>query len=158
LKQIGELVSYIQDFDILRNKAEISEKQTLVVFLGVFEEEIKNTIKMFESKTLKHAYNLSRLQANTLAYRKSSRYFSKLSNPINNHSNPAKSTLPQNTIKNLFTPKTSLLKPNPTNSSTNLTQNNKNHIKLIRSIKNQQFKEERLKGLFFVRWKICSWS
>jgi hypothetical protein len=151
LKQIGELVSYIQDFDILRNKAEISEKQTLVVFLGVFEEEIKNTIKMFESKTLKHAYNLSRLQANTLAYRKSSRYFSKLSNPINNHSNPAKSTLPQNTIKNLFTPKTSLLKPNPTNSSTNLTQNNKNHIKLIRSIKNQQFKEERLKGLFFVR-------
>jgi hypothetical protein len=151
LKQIGELVSYIQDFDILRNKAEISEKQTLVVFLGVFEEEIKNAIKMFESKTLKHAYNLSRLQANTLAYRKSSRYFSKLSNPINNHSNPAKSTLPQNTIKNLLTPKTSLLKPNPTNWSTNLTQNNKNHIKLVRSIKNQQFKEERLKGLFFVR-------
>jgi hypothetical protein len=106
---------------------------------------------MFESKTLKHAYNLSRLQANTLAYRKSSRYFSKLSNPINNHSNPAKSTLPQNTIKNLLTPKTSLLKPNPTNWSTNITQNNKNHIKLIRSIKNQQFKEERLKGLFFVR-------
>jgi hypothetical protein len=33
--------------------------------------EIKNTMKMFEPKTLKHAYNLARLQANTLAYRKS---------------------------------------------------------------------------------------
>ena len=70
---------------------------------------------MFESKTLKHVYNLSRLKANTLAYRKFLRYSSKLSNPINNHFNPTRNTLPQNTIKNLFTQKTSLPKPNPTN-------------------------------------------
>lgn len=40
-------------------------------FLGRgFEVEIKNIVKMFESKALKHAYNLARLQPNTLAYKK----------------------------------------------------------------------------------------
>jgi hypothetical protein len=34
LKQRGELEEYIQDFDILWNKAEVSEKQALVIFLG----------------------------------------------------------------------------------------------------------------------------
>jgi hypothetical protein len=65
LRQQGDLEEYIQDFDILWNKAEINEKQALVIFLGSMELEIKNTVKMFEPKTLKHAYNLARLQANT---------------------------------------------------------------------------------------------
>ena len=65
LKQRGELEEYIQDFDILWNKTEVSEKQALVIFLGGLEIEIKNTVKMFEPKTLRHAYNLSRLQSNT---------------------------------------------------------------------------------------------
>jgi hypothetical protein len=55
------LEEYIQEFDILWNKAEMSEKQALVIFLGGLELEIKNTVKMFEPKTLKHAYNLARL-------------------------------------------------------------------------------------------------
>ena len=59
LKQQGELQEYIQDFDILWNKTEVSEKQALVIFLGGLEIEIKNTVKMFEPKTLRHAYNLS---------------------------------------------------------------------------------------------------
>jgi hypothetical protein len=61
LKQQGELEEYIQEFDILWNKAKMSEKQALVIFLGGLELEIKNTVKMFEPKTLKHAYNLARL-------------------------------------------------------------------------------------------------
>ena len=51
------------------DKVEINEKQALVIFLGGLELEIKNTVKMFEPKTLKHAYNLSRLQAKTLSYK-----------------------------------------------------------------------------------------
>ena len=71
LKQLRDLEEYIQDFDILWNKAKISEKQALVIFLGGLELELKNTVKMFEPQTLKHASNLARLQANTLAYMKS---------------------------------------------------------------------------------------
>jgi hypothetical protein len=64
LKQLRDLEEYIHYFDILWNKA-------LVIFLGGLELELKNTMKMFEPKTLKHASNLARLQANTLAYMKS---------------------------------------------------------------------------------------
>jgi hypothetical protein len=71
LKQLGDLEEYIQDFDILWNKAKISEKQSLVIFLGGLDLEIKNRVKMFRPKTFKHAYNLARLQANTFSYKKS---------------------------------------------------------------------------------------
>jgi hypothetical protein len=68
LKQVGTLENYIHDFDILWNKAGIGEKQALVIFLGGLELEIKNTVKMFEPKDLRQAYNLARLHANTLAH------------------------------------------------------------------------------------------
>lgn len=71
LKQLEDLKGYIQDFDILWNKAKISKKQALVIFLGGLEKEIKNTVKISESKTLKHAYTLARLQDNTLTYKNS---------------------------------------------------------------------------------------
>jgi hypothetical protein len=74
LRQSGDLEEYIQDFDIFWSKAKINEKQALVIFLGDMELEIKNTVKIFELKTLKHAYNLARLQANTLTYKKSPSY------------------------------------------------------------------------------------
>ena len=45
LRQSGELEEYIQAFDILWNKAEINEKQALVIFLGGMELEIKNIVK-----------------------------------------------------------------------------------------------------------------
>lgn len=60
--------SYIHDFDILWNKVSIGERQALVIFLGGFKVEIKNNVKMFEPKDLRQAYNLTRLQANTLAH------------------------------------------------------------------------------------------
>jgi hypothetical protein len=52
LKQLGDLEEYIQDFDILWNKAEINEKQSLVIFLRGLDLEIKNTIKMFDPRLL----------------------------------------------------------------------------------------------------------
>ena len=53
--------NYIKDFDILLNRAEIDERYALIFFLGGLETEIKNLVKMFEPKSLKQAYNLSRL-------------------------------------------------------------------------------------------------
>jgi hypothetical protein len=56
-----DLESYIRDFDILWNKAEISEKQALVFFLAGLKVKINNLVKMFEPKVLNQAYNLTRL-------------------------------------------------------------------------------------------------
>jgi hypothetical protein len=71
LRQTRNLETYIQDFDVLCNRAEINEKQAMVFFIGGLEVEIKNLVKMFEPKTLKQAYNLARLQNKTLSYRRS---------------------------------------------------------------------------------------
>jgi hypothetical protein len=76
-KQEGDLEGYIRDFDMLWNRAQISEKQALVFFLGGLEIEIKNLVKMFEPKSLKQAYNLARLQNNTLTYRKIAPHYPK---------------------------------------------------------------------------------
>jgi hypothetical protein len=99
LKQQGELEEYIQEFDILWNKAEMSEKQALVIFLGGLELEIKNTVKMFEPKTLKHAYKLARLQANTLAYRKSPSYVKRFPGGFTNRPTQTTANFPPNTTK-----------------------------------------------------------
>jgi len=146
LKQLGNLEEYIQDFDILWNKAEINEKQALVIFLGGLELEIKNTVKMFEPKTLKHAYNLSRLQANTLSYKKLSpipkRYtppFNTTQTQIHLPTNTQNPTSMQNTIK----PSPAPWHNNPSNTT------HKNNVKPTKSIKNQDFEERRLKGLCF---------
>jgi len=47
LKQKNDLETYIKDFDILWNRSEISEKNTLVFFIGGLEVEVKNLIRMF---------------------------------------------------------------------------------------------------------------
>ena len=69
LKQKADLETYIQEFDILWNRAKMTERQALVFFLEGLEVEIKNMVKMFEPKTLYQAYNLARLQENTISHR-----------------------------------------------------------------------------------------
>lgn len=148
LKQIRDLEEYIQDFDKLWNKAEVNEKQALVIFLGGLELEIKNTMKMFEPKTLKHTYNLTRLQANTLTYRKSPSYVRRSTNACTNPPNHNTTTLPQNTTKNPITPHAIPPKPNPapwTNSPSNSSY--QNHSKPTKFIRSQEFEDQRLKGL-----------
>jgi len=148
LKQRGNLEEYIQDFDILWNKAEINEKQLLVIFLGGLELEIKNTVKMFEPKTLKHAYNLARLQANTLSYKK-------FSSSPKRHSPPIMTTQPHlpttpNSTQSPTTMHKTLIKPNPARWHNNpSTSTCRNSIKPTKSLKNQEFEERRLKGLCF---------
>jgi len=111
LKQRGELEEYIQDFDILWNKAEVSEKQALVIFLGGLETEIKNTAKMFEPKTLRHAYNLSRLQFNTQTYRKSPAYVRRPPTVFQHHSVPTTITSPPHSTTNIANPHIAPQKP-----------------------------------------------
>ena len=93
LKQVGTLETYIHDFDVLWNKVGIGEKQALVIFLGGLEPEIKNTVKMFEPKDLRQAFNLARLQANTLNHRQNPGYIPKHSAASTFHSFPSK-TIP----------------------------------------------------------------
>jgi hypothetical protein len=66
LRQTGSLEAYIQDFDVLWNKADISERQAMVFFIGGLEIKIKNPVKMLDPKALRQAYNLARLQDNTV--------------------------------------------------------------------------------------------
>jgi hypothetical protein len=68
LKQKNDLETYIKDFHIVWNRSEISEKNTLVFFIGVLEVEVKNLIKMFEPKSLKQAHTLARLHDNTFTH------------------------------------------------------------------------------------------
>nr|TKS18592.1 hypothetical protein D5086_0000002610 [Populus alba] len=150
LRQSGDLEEYIQDFDILWNKAEVNEKQALVIFLGGIDLEIKNTVKMFEPKTLKHAYNLARLQANTLTHRKSPSYIRKVAsintNPV--VSNPP--NYPIQTTKNPVNSQTYMSKPQPASGTATANQNNySNPSRPTRFIKNQEFEDRRLKGLCF---------
>jgi hypothetical protein len=60
--------AYIQNFDILWNRAKISEREAIVFFMGSLEVEIKNLVKIFELKVFKLVYNLARLQENTLSH------------------------------------------------------------------------------------------
>jgi hypothetical protein len=48
--------------------AENSEKQALLFFIASLNMEIKSMVKILKPKALKQAYNLARLQKNTLSY------------------------------------------------------------------------------------------
>jgi hypothetical protein len=132
----------------LWNKVEINEKQSLVIFLRGLELEIKNTVKMFEPKTLKHAYNLARLQANTLSYKKFSSSPKRYSPPIMT-TQPHLPTTP-NSTQNPTTMHNTPIKPNPAPWHNNpSTSTYRNSTKPTKSLKNQEFEEKRLKGLCF---------
>jgi len=106
------------------------------------ELEIKNTVKMFQPKTLKHAYNLARLQANTLTYRKSPSYVRRSTSLCINPPANTLTTFPLNTIKNPATSHASLPKPHSapwTNSPTNSTYQNPS--KPTKFIRNQKFED-----------------
>lgn len=55
LRQVGNLETYIQNFDMLWNRVEVNEKSALVFFIRGLGVEIKN---------------LAKLQENTLIYRR----------------------------------------------------------------------------------------
>lgn len=60
--------AYIQNFDIMWNRADFSKKEALVFSMGDLEVEIENLVKIFELKVFKLVYNLAHLQENTLSH------------------------------------------------------------------------------------------
>jgi predicted O-linked N-acetylglucosamine transferase (SPINDLY family) len=98
LRQTGSLETYIQDFDVLWNKADISERQAMVFFIEGLEIKIKNPVKMFDPKALRQAYNLARLQDNTLSYRTSQPQSHQTQPKCTPHSVPSSVPFKQNTL------------------------------------------------------------
>jgi hypothetical protein len=122
----------------------------LVIFLGGMELEIKNTVKMFEPKTLKHAYNLARLQANTLTHRKSPSYVRKVTSIYTNSTANNSPIFPLQTSKNPVNSHTNQPKPHPGQGTTNPTNSTySTPSKPTKFIRNQEFEDRRLKGLCF---------
>ena len=62
LKQIGPLMDYLQTFELLLDKTQISEGQALSCFLVGLEQELEMMVQMFNPKTLQKAYSLAKLQ------------------------------------------------------------------------------------------------
>ena len=143
LEQKADLETYIQEFDILWNRAEITERQALVFFLGGLEVEIKNMVKMFEPKTLYQAYNLARLQENTISHRHPHHSYSK--NTYNTTSvNPPKPFTAQNNTKPNLYPTNNNAKPVPYHQkSPNIP------YRPTKTLRNKELDERRAKGLCF---------
>ena len=140
-RQEGDLESYIKDFDMMWNRAQIAEKQALVFFLGGLEIEIKNLVKMFEPKSLKQAYNLARLHNNTLTHRKIT--------PI--YPPPVKPTYTANTPKPEINPgkqSSQALLPTPTAFHPHNNPSYSSH-KPSKPIRTQEMDDRRAKGLCF---------
>ena len=104
---------------------------------------------MFEPKDLRQAFNLARLQANTLTHRQNPGYIPKHSMSTAPHSLPSK-PLHQPNLTTPF-PTASNVPPVKNPSWPNSSQNSFNRTpnKPTKSIKNQEFEERRLKGLCF---------
>ena len=144
-KQEGDLESYIKDFDMLWNRAQIAERQALVFFLGGLEIEIKNLVKMFEPKSLKQAYNLARLHNNTLTHRKITPHYPRSQSQMGPNSQPTRVNIsPNHPSTNNIPQKTSTaaILPNPTSF-------NPNQQRPIRPIRTKEMDDRRAKGLCF---------
>ena len=147
LKQEGDLETYIKDFDILWNRAEIDERYALIFFLGGLETEIKNLVKMFEPKSLKQAYNLSRLQVNTNLYKKFQKHSTKHPTiPVNNNNRTAQPPPFYKTYSPHDTPPSKLPGLLPTPQTPVTPQLTRRPTRTLRSTK---MKERRAKGLCF---------
>ena len=122
----------------------------MVFFIGGLEIEIKNPVKMFDPKALKQAYNLARLQENTLAYRRSLPTQHQYTSPVLPNATPFKpstplpySRPPATPTHNTFKPQQSGILPTPTNHFSHSSQ------KPTRAIRPRDLEERRAKRLCF---------
>ena len=119
----------------------------MVFFIGGLEIEIKNPVKMFDPKALRQAYNLARLQDNTLSYRRSQPQSHQTFPKYTPQCIPPSVPFKQNTLipysRQLVAPNITTFRqpqqgilPTPTH-------------KLIRTIRPRDLEERRAKGLCF---------
>lgn len=141
LRQVGNLETYIQNFDILWNRAEVNEKSALVFFIRGLGVEIKNL-----------AYNLAKLQQNTFTYRRNHPGHSKYPTQTTTQANQTRFNpyFTTHRIPNSSTPIT--LKPSQIDILPTPTQNyfNQTNTKPTRSLRSKEVGERRAKGLFLV--------
>ena len=62
LRQTGSLKDYLQSFDVLLDKVQLSEEQALSCFLAGLKHEMEVMVRMFNPKSLQEAYSLAKLQ------------------------------------------------------------------------------------------------
>lgn len=58
---MGTLQQYFENFDVMYNKTNFNEAQTIIHFLGCLREEIELSIKLFSPVTLQLAYSLAKI-------------------------------------------------------------------------------------------------
>ena len=62
LKQIGSLKDYLKAFELILDKAQLSERQALSCFLAGLRHDIEMIVRMFNPRNLQEAYSLAKLQ------------------------------------------------------------------------------------------------
>jgi len=121
----------------------MTERQALVFFLGGLEVKIKNMVKMFEPKTLYQAYNLARLQENTISHRQPHPSYSKNTYQTTGINPPKPFIAPNNT-------KTTLYHNNNTAKSIPYHQKSPSTPdRPTKTLRNKELDERRAKGLCF---------
>lgn len=62
LTQVGSLQSYLDEFDALLSKVDLTESQAVSHFLGGLKHEVELSVRLFRTATLQDAYRLARVQ------------------------------------------------------------------------------------------------
>lgn len=62
LKQTRSLKSYLEEFDTLLSKADLSESQAISHFLEGLKHEVELSVRLFRPTTLQDAYGLAKVQ------------------------------------------------------------------------------------------------
>ncbi|KAL0366795.1 UNVERIFIED_CONTAM: hypothetical protein Sradi_3569600 [Sesamum radiatum] len=79
LKQIGTTQEYMDRFDELMNRLELTKTYAISCFLRVLKDEIAHQVRMFKLKTMQETISLVRLQEQALRL-SSNKNFSSLNN------------------------------------------------------------------------------
>ena len=124
LVQTGTLQEYLEEFDMLSHKVNLTEDYSLSCFISGLKDEIKIPVRMFGPKNLQQAYALARLQDSYISATEPQKTYSNRFQPTQtiptsnlNTTTTKAFTLPSSKPPLLPTPNHSL---RPNNSTTNL--------------------------------------
>ena len=81
LVQYRTLQEYLEEFDILSHKVNLTEEYSLSCFLSGLKDEIKIPVRMFAPRSLQQAYALARMQESYIAATKTQKTYSNRFSP-----------------------------------------------------------------------------
>ncbi|XP_071726817.1 uncharacterized protein [Rutidosis leptorrhynchoides] len=107
LRHTDSLQTYNDEFEVLLNKVDITEKQSISWYLAGLQKEIEMLVKMFNPKSMEDAMSLARMQNEAITITKK-RHTPILSTPKNNGSeyNPKPSYTNNSYTKHTYAPAT----------------------------------------------------